>query len=152
MVYVKAACEVGGRPRRVQSMKASVTARVGVAGIHETCLYGSGDIIVKGRSYPAWLYAQLLGQIHVTITKIAPGIEICYGGIHHAIVQGVQTAKYLVVVHAGSSTVLTLVFLGAAFCEKIWAGLVVAIDAANREGILEAEGRHRCVEGRVGDA
>ena len=81
------------------------------------------------------------------VTKIAPGIEICYGGIHHTIMQGVQTTKYLIVVQAGFSTILTSVFLGAACFEKEWE---VSIDRANRESILEAKGRHRYVEGRVG--
>ena len=79
------------------------------------------------------------------VTKIVPGIEICYGGIHHTIVQGIQTTKYLVGVQAGSSTVVTSVFLSAAFFEKEWLKLVINI--GNREGILEAEGRPRCVEG-----
>ena len=73
------------------------------------------------------------------VTQIASGIEICYGGIHHTIVQGVQTTKYLVVVQAGFSTVLTSVFLGAACFEKVWE---VSIDGGNRESILEAKGRY----------
>ena len=88
--------------------------------------------------------------MHVTSCKIALGIEICYGGIHHTIVQGVQTTKYLVDVQAGSSTILTSVSLGAACFEKIWE-VPVSIDGGNRESILEAKGRHRCVEGRVGN-
>ena len=85
-VYVKGACDVGGRIKHVGLIKGSGTAREALAKIVETFLYGGGDIIVKGRFYPAWLYAQFLGQGHVTITKIAPGIEICYGGIDHTIV------------------------------------------------------------------
>ena len=39
-VYVKGACDVGGRIRRIGLIKASGTAREGFAIIDETCLYG----------------------------------------------------------------------------------------------------------------
>ena len=48
VVYVKGACGVGGRKRRASPLKASGTAREGIAKIHETFLYGSGDAVVKG--------------------------------------------------------------------------------------------------------
>ena len=48
VVYVKGACDVGGRISHAGLIKGSGTAREGVAKIDETFLYGSGDIIVKG--------------------------------------------------------------------------------------------------------
>lgn len=47
-VYVKGACDVGGRIRAVEIIKGLIIARKGFAKIDEIVLYGSGDIVVKG--------------------------------------------------------------------------------------------------------
>lgn len=47
-VYVKGACDVGGRIRHVGFIKGLGTAREGLAKIDETFLYGMSDINVKG--------------------------------------------------------------------------------------------------------
>ena len=47
-VYVKGACDIGGRIRHAGPIKGPGTPREGVAKIEETCLYDIGDIVVKG--------------------------------------------------------------------------------------------------------